>query len=57
MTVTIKLLRLSAACSVLLTTATAFDAYYEPERLINFHEPVVGIYLMGVVLGIALCKR
>ena len=57
MTVTIKLLRLSAACSLLLTTATAFVAYYEPERLINFHEPVVGIYLMGVVLGIALCKR
>ena len=57
MSTTIKLLRLSAACSALLTTATAFVAYYEPERLVNFHEPVVAIYLMGVVLGVALCKR
>ena len=57
MTATVKLLRFGAFCGLLMAIGTAFVAYYEPERLVNFYEPVVGIYLMGVVLGIAICKR
>ena len=57
MTATVKLLRLGAFCGLLMAIATAFVAYYEPQRLVNLHEPIVGVYIMGVVFGIALCKR
>ena len=57
MTATVKLLRFGAFLGLIMATATAFISYYEPDRLVNFHEPVVAVYLMGVVFGIALCKR
>ena len=56
MSPTIKLLRFGAVLSLIMATATAFVSYYEPDSLENFHEPIVAMYVMGVVFGIALCK-